>query len=541
MKSIRTKTTLLTVCAIIVTMTIATLLGMVAIRNIGTQSAEQILLLLCESGEKNLDSYFNSVKQSVEMVAAYVESDLEETPLSDLKAHLNRAREIFQKITYKSIGVLTYYYRIDPTVSAARGFWYVNLDGNGFIEHEPTDITRYDTSDTSQLVWFTVPKATGKPIWQPPYITDNLDVQVLSYNMPIYKDGAFIGVVGIELDYTTMAEQVNNIRLYENGYAFINDPEGNLVYHPRMDVTAMVEKPVTPTGVVSEGKFTRYTFDGVEKQAVWLPLTDGMRLNVTVPVSEINAGWHRWVNQIIIVSIVLLVIFILITLRFTDHITRPLRELTWAAEQVDAGDYDCQLTYRGDDEVGKLTHTFRNLIAHLKVYISGLNDLAYADALTSVRNKGAFEIYLRELQVKVDESDAPVQFAVGIFDCDDLKTVNDQNGHDKGDIYLKTASHLICHVFEHSPVFRIGGDEFAAILQNDDFHNREALTRLFARRSAEACAATDRSWEKVRVAMGIAVYDPKIDEHVDDVVHRADKLMYEDKRSRKAGQLKTQD
>ena len=82
-------------------------------------------------------------------------------------------------------------------------------------------------------------------------------------------------------------------------------------------------------------------------------------------------------------------------------------------------------------------------------------------------------------------------------------------------------------------MFRIGGDEFAVILQNDDFNNREQLLKLFEQRSEEACAATSLSWEKVRVAVGIAVYDPAVDEHVEDVVHRADKLMYECKRGRK--------
>ena len=63
MNSIRTKTTLLTVCAIVISMTIATLLSVTAIRNLGNSNSEEMLLLLCETGEKNLDSYFDSVEQ----------------------------------------------------------------------------------------------------------------------------------------------------------------------------------------------------------------------------------------------------------------------------------------------------------------------------------------------------------------------------------------------------------------------------------------------------------------------------------------------
>ena len=167
MHSIKTKITAVTLCVIVIAMAAAAGLGGAAIRNIGTRSAEQTLLLLCETGEKNLDHYFESVAQSVEMVAAYTESDLSGLDDESLQAHLNRVSGFFRKLSYRTYGVLTYYYRIDPTVSEnVKGFWYVNMDGEEFLPHEVTDITLYDTADTSNLVWYTVPKATGKAVWR---------------------------------------------------------------------------------------------------------------------------------------------------------------------------------------------------------------------------------------------------------------------------------------------------------------------------------------------------------------------------------------
>lgn len=489
-----------------------------------------MLYLLCESGQKDLNSYFESVEQSVEMVSAFVQSDLEETDLGHLQEHLDRVEEIFEKMSRQTNGVLTYYYRIDPAITrAVKGFWYVNLDGEGFKKHEVTDIELYDTSDTSSLVWFTVPKFNGKAVWLPPYITDNLDKRVISYNVPIYKDNLFIGVVGIEIDYSTMAREVDHISLYENGYAFINDDEGNIIYHPRIDVTTIEEPPKTPAGLMSEGTFLNYTFEGVEKQGVWLPLSNGMRLNVTVPVSEINADWQRLVNEIIIVSIILLFIFVVITMRFTGHITKPLRELTDVAEQVNEGNYDCKLDYNGNDEVGVLTKAFNRLISNMKVYISDLNDLAYADALTSVHNKGAFDIYVQDLQTKLKESNGDMEFGVGVFDCNNLKGINDRFGHAKGDIYLKTACALICEVFSHSPVFRIGGDEFAVFLHSADYQNRKELLDEFDAKCLEIRSQNVADWERVDVARGIATYHPGTDETVNDVVRYADMLMYKNK------------
>lgn len=526
--SIRAKITAATVGVMAVAMMAAMALGVSAIRSIGNKNANNMLLLLCEAGEKNLDSYFESVEQSVEMVCAYVESDLTGLGEEQLQEHLNRVSQIFQRLTFKTSGILTYYYRIDPTVSQTqKGFWFVHTDEDGFQPHEPTDITLYDTSDTSALVWFTVPKATGEGVWLPPYITDNLGARVISYNAPVYLGDTFVGVIGIELDYSSMAELVNNITLYEHGYAFVSAPDGSIAYHPH---GSNPEETDEPRGFEGEDRFFRYfTPEGVEKQGVWLPLSNGARLNVVVPVREINAGWQNWSRTIILIFSVMLVVFALFIRRFVGRITRPLQQLTQAAERVDAGDYDCALTYDGDDEVGVLTGTFNRLVGHLKIYIGNLNDLAYADALTSLRNKGAFDLTMQDVQARIDLSDEVTEFAVCIFDCNNLKKINDQNGHDKGDIYLKETADIICQVFDHSPVFRIGGDEFAAVLLFGDYANRDKLIRRFDSLCAERRREQAEVWEQVSVARGMAVYDPREDEDAYAVVRRADRLMYENK------------
>ena len=237
LRSLRTRMTLLTVCVIIITVTSMALLSVFFIRNSEQQQSNQLLLLLCETGEKNLDYYFNSVQKSVSKVASYVESDLDGLEKDQLTHHMERVRKRFDEMASKTNGVLTYYYRIDPEISEdVEGFWYTNLDGEGFVEREATNIKLYDTEDTSKLVWFTVPKYEGEPVWLPPYITDNLGKRVISYNVPIYWRGKFVGVVGIEIDYSTMAEQVESVRLYKHGYAFLSDAKGNLFFHPRIDV-----------------------------------------------------------------------------------------------------------------------------------------------------------------------------------------------------------------------------------------------------------------------------------------------------------------
>ena len=538
MKSLRTRMTLLTILLIILVVVSMALISIVFIRTTERQKSDQLLLLLCETGERNLDYYFDSVQKSVRRVAAYVEADLDGLEDEQLERHMERIGRKFDEMASKTNGVLTYYYRIDPAVSkTVKGFWYMDLDGEGFTEHEVTDITLYDTEDTSKLVWFTVPKYEGEPVWLPPYITDNLGKRVISYNIPIYWRGQFVGVVGIEIDYTTMAEQVESIRLYGNGYAFLSDEDGNIFFHPKIDVSQLTEETrhVLPYDAAAKNTFISYTFEGVEKIAAWLPLSNGMRLNVAVPVSETEGEWERLVWNYLIFAAVVLVAASILSMLYTRRVTKPLVELTEAAEQVDKGNYDFDLNYDKNDEVGRLTNTFKRLAGHMKDHISYLNKRAYVDALTSVRNKGAYTSYIEEMGARLsDDGGQETSFAIGVFDCDNLKQINDRYGHEKGDIYLKTASRLICRVFQHSPVFRIGGDEFSVILRNDDYQNREALVQRFNEGMAEISASAKHEWEQVHVAMGIAVYDPQKDRSINDVIRRADEIMYENKRGRKA-------
>ena len=527
MSSIRAKVTLLTVCAIIVSLSTATILGVSAVQNIGNRSSRQILTLLCETGEKNLEYYFENAERAVEVVSEFASADLKGLESRELEEHIERVSDTFKNALYRTNGALTYYYRIDPSVSdTVEGFWYTNLDGKGFERHKVTDITQYDTEDTSKLVWFTVPKATGRAVWLPVYVTENLDIRVISYNAPIYQDSRFIGVIGVEIDFSTMTDQVDSISLYDNGYAFVNDEDGKLIYHPRFHMAELdaKDKPEQPEGVIAEDTFFHYSFQGIEKLAVACPLSNGMRLTVCVPVSEINGSWHRLAGLILGLSVALLVLFVLLAMRISGQIVKPLGELTEAAAQVNEGNYDFVLEYKGNDEVGILTRAFSDLTRHLKVYVNYLNDMAYQDKLTSLRNKGAFDTFIRELQIRLLETDETIEYGIVILRCDGWEAVQNQYGAEKGNLLLKKASQVICHVFKHSPVFRTGTNEFSVVLEKNDYQMRDELISTLRQQAAGSCASEAEPWDQLHLMMGISIYDPETDHYVNDVVRRAEKL-----------------
>ena len=154
---------------------------------------------------------------------------------------------------------------------------------------------------------------------------------------------------------------------------------------------------------------------------------------------------------------------------------------------------------------------------------------ARRDDLTGIKNKNAYGEFEKKLDQQI-QSGEDVEFAIAICDVNGLKVVNDTQGHIAGDKYIRMASKLVCETFKRSPVFRVGGDEFVAILRGADFDRREKLQK-----SLSEIVTQNAKEGKVVVACGISVFDSKHDKSVSEVFERADAMMYKDKMSLKGG------
>jgi len=146
---------------------------------------------------------------------------------------------------------------------------------------------------------------------------------------------------------------------------------------------------------------------------------------------------------------------------------------------------------------------------------------ANIDALTGVKNRNAYRVYEERLNAQIEMNRTP-DFAITILDVNDLKKVNDTEGHKAGDQFIRDACRIICTTFKRSPVFRVGGDEFAVLSQGDDYTRIDELTELINAHNEDAVANGG-----IVIAMGMARYEH--DTKVSQVYERADQKMYENK------------
>ncbi len=156
-----------------------------------------------------------------------------------------------------------------------------------------------------------------------------------------------------------------------------------------------------------------------------------------------------------------------------------------------------------------------------------VRNIAFKDTLTGVGNSYSYQ----QTEINLDkeiQGGYITSFAIAVCDLNGLKRINDTKGHSKGDEYIRQACGIICDIFSHSPVYRIGGDEFVIVLRGRDFDNREELLKKISEINTK-----NKDNEEAVIAIGIAEYEPEKDKSVDAIFTRADKEMYKNKKQLK--------
>ena len=161
-----------------------------------------------------------------------------------------------------------------------------------------------------------------------------------------------------------------------------------------------------------------------------------------------------------------------------------------------------------------------------------LSAMAFKDALTRVGNRTGYLDRERDLQLSIN-SHEDIEFAIVLLDINNLKKTNDVCGHEKGDMLIKNTSRIICQIFDHSPVYRIGGDEFVVFLTGNDYKSRFDLLKKLEEVNKDyhhECSLEDG---EAGFAYGLSEYIPDIDTSVAQVFKRADETMYKYKNEMK--------
>ena len=517
-------------------------IGVYAVGKLTKDSSEEIMMQLCEQETLRFNNRLNLVYHSVEMICKYA------MELNSLNSDMNIYSENFQSyvkefavaVANETDGAMAVYFRYNPEItgSGTDGFlWTKDVNSGLFVEEYPTDILAYNPGDIEHVGWFYEPKRTGSAMWMAPYYNKNLDVFMISYIIPIYLSGGeFVGVVGMDIDFKTILNDAHQMNTYESGSIAMVDLKERLIYYAD-------DENVVQTEILSSALYNHITT--LNKFSELLEITDedgrvsvicckklfnGMMIYINVPKKEINRNRDRLLFVCILVTAVVFVLMSWVIMNRTRHILYPMEKLTEITKKYTEGDWSEQYICDTGDEVQRLSEGIAQMAQTTQDYIARLSSLAHTDALTGIGNRTSYlEMLQHVYHSRKSEYD---RYAVVAMDLNYLKRTNDTYGHEAGDALIKAAADYISSTFAGSAAFRIGGDEFVAILTGDDYDNREELIQRFADKMNQPLKDTPDVY--LSISYGMALY-PEDAQNYDSVFELADERMYIKKKEMKDG------
>ena len=262
-----------------------------------------------------LEPTFINTEHYANSISAFILSDipsLDHLKQEDIRNDITEKINQYTTTSLSNIkNAASVYLRYNPkfTLPTAGILLTKNRETGEFENFSPTDLSKYDSDDMEHVGWYYQPTKIGKPMWLPPYQNKNINAYVISYVVPLIKFDENIGVVGIDLDFDKIIQFVQRIKVYQSGYAFLENEDGKIIVHPTLKSGATLKTK-------KDFRILRST------------LPNGMAFGIQVPEAEINAERYKLLVEIIIFAIFLLILFSFISAMVAYSITKPILNLT---------------------------------------------------------------------------------------------------------------------------------------------------------------------------------------------------------------------
>lgn len=428
------------------------------------------------------------------------------------KNYIDRMKNDLSFIALRTDGCISYYLRFIPEIEGTQGGFSMQREDvrwegalSPFVERNPIDLALYSPDDIPNVGWYYIPKKAQCATWIEPYVDAVTKFYVISYVAPLFLDGKFIGVVGMDIDFNFIIQELRRMSIYDYGYVYILNRNNTVLYHRYLTQGSQFQP-------------------NPEYQEMEVYLSNGMWLGIATPLSKVYEERNIVLMNLIAAIIVVAMIISLGSITLAARAIKPLAGMTEAAKRIASGDLNVKISYESGNELGILVRSIREMAAKLEIYV-------YRDKLTGLRNTAAYIIKANDLNAQ-NKIMYDLAYGVVIFDVNFLKKANDNYGHEAGNELLRHAAKVIREVFADSPVYRTGGDEFAAILEGEDYEHREELLKLFDEEVAKEQFTVAGDTLTVSVARGLGIYERGME--FSEVSKKADVAMYNHKAAIKA-------
>lgn len=316
--SIRKKIIALVLVCTLISIWVTSALSITTATAISQKDCHEIMKGQTMALSSELDSTMNMISQSVDTMADVCLTHLEdfEKFKSDpeyVTEYTEHIEELAYRFAENTSGAMSCYVRYNPDFTDPTSGLFLTRDSADaeFSSVTPTDFSMYDKDDAEHVGWYYIPVNNKKPTWMAPYLNANINVYMISYVVPLYIDGTSVGIVGMDIDFSEISNQVKDFTLFDTGYAYLASSSDVLLYHPSKEAGIS-------TSELNEAKNVTFQTD----------LVNGMKLISSVPSKEVNAEAHDLTAKIGLSGFGAVFLAILIGAIFSTRLVKPLKNIT---------------------------------------------------------------------------------------------------------------------------------------------------------------------------------------------------------------------
>ena len=409
MRSLKHKIILLVTLCVLMTALVIGSVSLYFATIVTNQDATQLIHLTCQTNGQKLNALITSIEQSVDTLAQTATQSLDDlhafqTDPNYVTQYTHELETFTYTLGAQTPGALCVYVRYNPEFTEpTSGLFLTRSDTNAlFNSVTPTDFSSYDKTDTTHVGWYYQPIQKGEATWLQPYMNDNINTYMISYVVPLFKDGVTIGVVGMDIAFNQIQEIVSQTYLYDSGYAFLLNSDQTIVWHPSLEAGTTFS--ALPNAISSfdtdatqdETALIRYTENNKLCATTYYRLANDMYFMLTAPVQEIYSVSLKLGLLIGIISLISILLAYFTGCILSNKLTRPIKKLTEIIENTSHFNFihhpqSKQLCALKDEtgDMARAIHEMRKQLRQIVTTIQATHAQISADAstLTTITNE----------------------------------------------------------------------------------------------------------------------------------------------------------
>lgn len=395
MKSIKISITLSIIICSLISSAIIGVMSISDSRTMSNTDAERELILTCNNTAADINALISRIEQSVNTLSdiAMKELNFSQMPNNDeyVERYTAELMSTFETFAENTDGAITAYIRYNPDFTNPTSGIFLSRQSvdDPFESIEPTDFTMYEKDDLAHVGWYYIPVEHGAPLWMDPYLNENINIFMISYVVPLYVDGVSVGIIGMDIDFGQITDIVDDLTVFDTGYAFLTSNTGTVLHHKTIETGTMLsEYNGGETSSVNEfladennqnSEILEYTQDGNVYNMAFSVLNNGMRLSLTAENEEIIANANIITYKILGFFLFGLIISVILGFIISSNIANPINKLTAIIKKT----ADMDLTSTGadqkliqrKDETGVMARAVKEMRTALRDMFNSMNQI----------------------------------------------------------------------------------------------------------------------------------------------------------------------